>query len=428
MKATVAAPSKTPAPRFRRLVAIGFCLAFLPAGLAFSQDLGDQEIAPGAPLPVNSVTDGSQREVDMALAPDDDMVIVWRQDVTTVAARRLSADGALTPPADFQISADTTETKSRPVVCVDGAGNSVIAWQQRQSGGLQLNEVRVRKFDRDFNPLTNDVQASPVTTSSAFRPSVACAANGDYVVAWGDLSVRARRYAADGTDLGVLQVQTQGGLPDNIAGVQIAAQDNGDFVVVWSTTSDALNARRFSGDGVALDASPFEVASGEPVRAIGVDKHGESGDFIIAWNDDSNFGRDVKVQRYDSSAVPTGNTTFAQVAFTSPIQTSAAFSGPNGEVVVAWNPANGEPAMVQRLDAAMQPLGSIFELGPEGGSSNLRFGLEGKATDGELATAYQNFVPSQSQDVFARRFLEAIFADGFESGDTSEWTATIVDP
>ncbi|MEO1085138.1 MAG: hypothetical protein AAFY88_12935, partial [Acidobacteriota bacterium] len=354
------------------------------------------------------------------------------QDSDTIAARRVAADGSLTPAQDLVVDTNADVLKDRPAVCVDAAGNAVFVWEERDTPGSTDRDIRYRRFDSSLTPLGSEAIASAFPTGSQIRPDVACAANGDFTIVWGGESaadtggVTGRRFAADGSPIGGdFQISTSSGRFSDYAGTQVAARDNGDFVVVWSESGgveDDLLARRFSADGVALDTSPLEIGD-EFVYRMALDRDRSSGNFIVSWNDNSNFGQDIQAQLFDAAAVPLGDVRFADISFTAVHETSAAFSGPNGEVVVAWNPQNNETAFAQRLDAGMQPIGSEFVLGEgDGGFTSFeRFVIEG-AANGELAVAYADFVTNQSRDIFARRFLEAIFADGFESGDTSEWS------
>ncbi|MEO1367045.1 MAG: hypothetical protein AAFX50_07680 [Acidobacteriota bacterium] len=416
-----------------RLLVAG--LSLLAAGPAAAQDLGDQEIAPQPAIAVNTVTDGAQGQLDMALAPNDDMVFVWERDAETIAARRVAADGSFSPMEELVVNANTELAKDRPAVCVDAAGNAVVVWEELDASGSTARNILYRRFDSSLAPLGPEAIASAFPTGSQIRPDVACAANGDFTIVWGGESagdadgVTGRRFEADGTPIGGdFQVSTTSGRFSDYAGTQVAARDDGDFVVLWSETgggTDDFLARRFSADGVALDAMPIEIGD-EFVYRMALDRDRSSGNFIVSWNDNSNFGQDIQARLFDEAAVPMGDVRFADVDFTAVHNNSAAFSGPNGEVVVAWNPQNAGVASAQRLDAAMQPIGSEFVLGEgDGGFISFdRFVIEG-STSGELALGYADFVTGQSRDIFARRFLQAIFADGFESGDTSEWSNVV---
>ena len=409
-------------------------LCLLLAPVASAQDLGDTEIAPRPSITVNAVTDGFQGgPADMILTPNDDMIIVWTSS-NTVFARRLTAAGTLEPAGDVQISANTELTKNDPKVCVDDAGNPVITWRQRESAETFDRDIRYRRFDASFAPLTAEALANTFTTGSQRSPDIVCSANGDFKIVWGGESasdssgIVGRQFASDGSSIGdEFQINTVTGNFSVSPGVHIASQDNDDFVVVWAENSqNLLVARRYSSDGVALDATPFEVSTGEYVYRIGLDQHGASGDFVVSWNDTTNFGQNIEARRFDSSGVPMGDTEFIDVAFTSFLSSSVAFSGPNGEVVVAFNPTNGQPYRAQRLDTEMQPIGADFVLTDGDGFplSSGDFTLEGKA-NGELDLVYSASVPDQSSDIFAKRFAEALFADGFEAGDTSEWSETV---
>ncbi|MEM8993573.1 MAG: hypothetical protein AAGF23_02150, partial [Acidobacteriota bacterium] len=264
-------PLNTPPP-FRQLGAVRLALVSLPMLLAIpasAQDLGDQEIAPRPSVAVNSVTDGAQSQLDMALAPNDDLVMVWERNSDTIAARRVAADGSLSPMEELVVNTNTELTKERPAVCVDAAGNAVVVWEELDAPGSTARNILYRRFDSSFAPLGPEAIASAFPTGSQIRPDVACAANGDFTIVWGGESaddadgVAGRRFGADGTPVGGdFQISTSSGRFSDYAGTRVAARDDGDFVVLWSETGGGENdflARRFSADGVALDAIPVEI-------------------------------------------------------------------------------------------------------------------------------------------------------------------------
>src|SRR5438270_672984 len=93
-----------------------------------------------------------------------------------------------------------------------------------------------------------DVQVNTYTTANQAVPAVAADADGDFVVVWqskgavadtAGYSIQARRYRADGTprDVSQFQVNTYTTSGQNFPAV--AADGAGNFVVVWSSGGSA---------------------------------------------------------------------------------------------------------------------------------------------------------------------------------------------
>jgi len=146
--------------------------------------------------------------------------------------------------------------------------------------------------------LAQDFQANTYTTDNQLRPDVAADEDGNFVVVWeseGDppvaasSAVRGRRFDSSGAPLGSdFQISTVTG---SHAGARVAMAPAGEFVVVWSygdqcfLTPDAcdIRARRFNASGAPL-GSEFVVNS----LTAGIQGYPDvarapNGSFVIVW-------------------------------------------------------------------------------------------------------------------------------------------------
>ncbi len=148
-------------------------------------------------------------------------------------------------------------------------------------------------------PAGGELQVNTYTTSGQFSPSVAAAANGDFVVVWtshgsygsdtSSRSVQGQRYASDGTPRGgEFQVNTY--TTDWQGSPAVVADGEGDFVVVWTshgssgdTSDSSVQARRYAADGTALSGE-FQVNTYTPGRKVSPDMAlVGGGDFVVTW-------------------------------------------------------------------------------------------------------------------------------------------------
>jgi len=162
-----------------------------------------------------------------------------------------------------------------------------------------------------------EFRANSYTPNSQFFPVVAAEANGDFVVVWyssgqdGDsYGIFGRRFSSAGGGLATeFQVNTR---TTNYQGLpSVAADDDGDFVVAWQSflqdgDANGVFARRFSSVGAAL-ATEFQVNSyttGSQLSAtVALDA---DGDFVVAWvagSDQDGSSNGVFGRRFSSAGL-----------------------------------------------------------------------------------------------------------------------------
>ena len=102
-----------------------------------------------------------------------------------------------------------------------------------------------------------------------------------------------------------------------------------------------------------------------------------------------------------------------------------------GSFVVVWTSigqdGNTSGIFGQRFDNAGDPQGGEFQINSYTTSAQSLPAVASDA-DGDLVVAWNgNLQDGSSYGVFGQRYGDLIFQDGFESGDTSRWSATVHD-
>ncbi|MDH3522856.1 MAG: hypothetical protein OES32_04655 [Acidobacteriota bacterium] len=429
-------------------------MAVALAGVSSAQT-GAPPPAAGFEFQANTNTTGAQTAPDVAARADGSFVVVWESDVssgddsdgTSVQVRRFAADGAPLDPAEVQVNTFTTGPQRAAAVGARPDGSFVVSWA---SGAVGSEDILARRFAADGTPLDPaDFIANTYTSSSQSRPEVSVDAAGNFVLTWSSLgslgndgdgeSIQARRYAADGTPLDATEFQVNTVTASNQFDPHVAFTPGGDFVVVWSTDT-AVRGRRFAADGTPLDASDFDASTaGVFTFSSSVDTTSDDG-FVVAWGSFAGGPEDpeIEARRFAADATPLDPTEFRVNALTAGGQIPGVVTAaPDDSFVVSFasdgsfgddTSADSAQARQYRADGTAVEANEFQLNSYTTQAQNVpRIDI---LTSGDLVAVW----PSQGSlgddddnwSVQVRRFLlRQIFADGFESGDTSAWSGTV---
>jgi hypothetical protein len=250
---------------------------------------------------------------------------------------------------EFQINTYTLGYAFRARIASDSDGDFVVVWQEKSELDGDSHGVFGRRFNSSGAALAVEFQVNSYTNTGQYSPSVALDADGDFVVAWdsggshdGDsYGVFGQRFNSAGTRLGgEFRVNSYTFGAQGTA--TVAAEADGDFVVAFQSNQDADNAgvfaQRFTSAGVAL-ASEFQVN----VYTIGYQRSAEvaaddNGDFVVTWESQHQDGsyQGVFARRYSASGTAVGSE-FRVNTYTFETQYSATVDwDSDGDFVVAW--------------------------------------------------------------------------------------------
>jgi hypothetical protein len=185
---------------------------------------------------------------------------------------------------------------------------------------------------------------------------VAVDTDGDFVVVWRStgsfgtdtsISVQGQRHASNGTALGG-QFQVNTYTSSNQLGPSVAADADGDFVVVWDSSGSSgtdssgrsVQGQRYASSGTALGGE-FQVntyTTNDQFRpAVAIDS---DGGFVVVWDsigssvsDTSSYS--VQGQRYASNGTALGGE-FQVNTYTTFRQAESSVATADGNFVVVW--------------------------------------------------------------------------------------------
>ena len=325
----------------------------------YAQRYASNGSALGAEFRVNTYTSAAQQQPVVAAASNGDFVVAWMsnwQDTGSygwgVFGQRYASDGT-TRGAEFRVNTFTTNNQWFPAIGAAPNGDFVVTWTSSQDGSNY--SIHAQRYASDGTARGSEFQANTYTTAWQAESSVAVAGNGNFIVTWGsqqepsfNAGIYARRYASDGTSLGgEFHVNTY--TTNTQWRPAIAAASNGDFVIAWESyagqdgAGSGIYAQRFASDGTAR-GSEFRVntQTADEQRRPTVAAEPD-GDFVVAWRsnlqDGSAYG--VYAQRYASDGTAVGAEFRVNTHTTGTQGTPAVAAVASGAFVVAWE-SNGQ--------------------------------------------------------------------------------------
>jgi len=200
------------------------------------------------------------------------------------------------------------------------------------------------------SPVGSEFQVNSFATSAQSFSAIAADDDGNFVVTWSSYAqdgssygIYAQRYTADGTASGSEFLVNTDTASDQ-RGPDIAMDADGDFVIVWQSfgqdgSSNGIYAQRYDAAGMA-QGSEFLVntttTSAQQAPAVAMDS---DGDFVITWEssgqDGSSYG--IYAQRYNASGVAQGTEFFVNsITFSAQSQSDVAMDD-SGNFVVTWS-------------------------------------------------------------------------------------------
>ena len=428
--------------------------SLLAVPLVISAGLHAQAPVPaGDQFQVNTSTFSQQMLASVAADAVGNFVVVWTSQQSqgdddsgrSIQGQRYDSSGAPVG-GEFQINTYTTSTQDEPEVAMDSQGNFVVVWS---GGGTDTSSSGIsgQRFDSDGNPVGGQFQVNTYTTDSQDRPAVAMDPAGNFVVVWESYgsdgtdddynSIQGQLYDSDGNPVGgEFQVNTITSSRQEDAAV--AADGQGNFMVVWESQFTMISGQLYDDGGAAVGGEFRVDSAGYGDRPdVAADALGY---FIVAWEAAEAGGvdtseRSIEAQRFDVNGNPVGGQ-FQVNTYTTDEQTEAIVAmAPQGEFVVVWKSEGSDTSyyfsiQAQYYDSAGGSVGDQFEV-----NSYTTFGhfapfvaMDGQGdfivvwdSDGSPGNDTSN------RAVQGRRYsagAEVVFADGFESGDTTSWTST----
>ena len=338
------------------------CLA---AGLTFLAHPAAAQSSPsGHEFRVNSYTTGEQVEPDVSVNPvNGRFIVVWKAPPSSFCkGQRFNAAGAQIGGEFFPSAA-----------CPGGIAASMFVPGGFVVATVDGPDIFARRFV-NYGAFSGNYLVNTYTTGNKAGVRLASDTSGGFVVVWSGavqdgngFGVFARRYIYSGEPAGFLpEFRVNSNTTGDQKGPAIAMDPAGAFVVVWESALPAVCCPQIEGQRYAATGAPlgseFRVNSNAAIGNYFPDVASDtSGNFVVAWTS-SPYGAytyDVFARRFSSSGAPLG-VTFRVNTNTNVVAARPRVTRRDTDFVVVWEEQQTDGASYGVFGRRYAPDGSAL--------------------------------------------------------------------
>ncbi|MEK7438681.1 MAG: choice-of-anchor C family protein [Pseudomonadota bacterium] len=367
---------------------------------------------------VNTTTSSDQLYPDALVLRDGSFIAAWSDyggydPSWGVFAKHYDAAGNLMRD-EFALNATTAGHQVFAKLAALPDGGFAAVWSGQGPGG-QSDDVIVRRFDANGDPVTGEVFANQTFTNTQYAPAIAPLKSGGYVVTWdsagqdnadGNWGVYGRVFDASGTAQGNefrVNTFTSGSqYQDNYYTDGVTALEDGGFVAVWKSNNQdgsgsGVYGQRYAANGTTVGGE-FRVNVTTSGNQLSPSVAGlKDGGFIATWTADTpsdGSGYAVFARRYDAGGNPVSGE-FQVNATTASYQYFSTATGlADGGFALGWmslgQDGNGMGSYLRRYAADGSPLSGEIQLNQYTSSDQFMPQL-GMREDGGLVATWMSY-------------------------------------
>ncbi|MEM8962328.1 MAG: hypothetical protein AAGD38_12670 [Acidobacteriota bacterium] len=389
----------------------------------------------GGEIAINTTSAGAQLFPTVAMGTDGSFVAAWTRfpPNANVFARRFAADG--TPlTGDLAVPNVTTGNQDDASVSIFANGDFVIVWDDDNRDGDQRG-IYGRIFAADGTPMGDDFPINATSLGDQNDAVVAVLSNDDFVVAWetpdlSGLGIVARLFDRDGMPIGD-EIAVNTFLTGDQEDVAVAADGSGGFVLAWESfqvdgSQDGVVARRFDQAGgpltgeIAVNTTTAGSQDGPTITSA------TNGDFVVAWETGGDDVEDVRARFFSADGTPTSDELNVNSTTSGSQEDAWVTLDPSGGAIVVWESSgqdgDGDGVYLRRFTPSGADGDEVqVNVTTAGNQETPVIGTDGS---GRYVIVWEDLTPADAE-VSGRLFDSWLFADGFESGDTSGWSSTV---
>ena len=425
-----------------------------PAGAQTPLPLGPQTLA-------NSVTAGHQDQTAAAMDSNGDYVVVWRDEFldgsgTAIVGRRFSSTTGLPLSAQFVVNSTTLGDQSHPAIAMNGNGRFVVTWESPDTDEPATTRIFASLRAANGSAILAEFPVNTNLSGTQQRPTAAMQADGRFLITWQDdatgstgKDIFGRLYPATfpmdppGSPVR-FNTAVLGGDQEEPAAVADPA--TGGWFVAWQgptlpPVAAAVWLRVLDGAGGGQQESPLNLTFDASLRSHVALSTNSLGEGVAVWQDqlaNSVFARRI------ATGVPTGPEEQVNLSPDHLNREPAVALDQFGNFVTVWveavgaldegNAPEGSPIVIQGRkkngaggfsELLPPPTDSLFPINSDG--ADFADPVIVGRPHGSFAAVWQGTDPEDSSGfgISLRRFLDALFADDFETANTTRWSTTV---
>jgi len=285
----------------------------------YGQRYGADGTAIGENFRVNDDEEDSlQYSPSVAMDANGNFVVVWgdtRNDDSDIYGQQYRADGTVIGE-NFKVSVDESlANKDSPNIAMDAHGNFMVVWNEWEySDWGFFTDIYGQRYGADGVAIGENFRVNDeLYDDYQSYPSIAANAEGNFVVVWVSLGIWAQRYGVDGAAIGENFMVSD--YDDSWGWLyqyypRVAVDDKGNFVVVWEEDHYGnvdIYGQRYGSDGTAIGQN-FRVNDdvGDSLQYSPNVAMDSKGNFVVVWGDNRNVDWDIYGQRYEADGMPIG--------------------------------------------------------------------------------------------------------------------------
>lgn len=442
-----------------------FVVLLLASSLGASPLFAQQPPLPlGLERLVNVSQLADQDEAASALGPSGDVVVVWRDSIidggpSAIMARRFDGGSGMPLTGEIHVSVSLGDQRN-PAVAVGADGRFVVVWEGPEPQAPLSLGVFGSLRAADGTPIVAEFPIAVGAVADQRRPTVAMHADGKFFVGWqsagtGESTVHGRIYPAtfpvDSPGAPFPLAQQSSG--DRESPTVAPDPSTGGWFAAWQGlfgTVASILVRRLDADGegspeVAVNSSTTLVDRRSPALAVRAD-----GNSVALWQEpdadgEGIWGRLVRGispvdDQFSVNIEVAGDQIEPSVWFDTDANVIAVWTSiPGPALGVGSGDLLGSPIVIKGRKKGTAVAGFAAGAGTEFSSrtgEDAEFLVNSAGDDvgspGVVALPAGTIVATWAasgglfdlfgQGVYLRRFGIGLFLDGFESGDTSEWS------
>lgn len=348
-----------------------------------------------------AVTGTSSEQATPAITSDGagGAIIAWSQKYSStdydIYVQRISSGGGLQWGSFGVALCFATDFQSSPEITGDGAGGAIVTWHDRR-GGSNYDVYAQRVNSTGVPQWTTDGVAISAATNDQMAAVLCSDGVGGAVIAWED-----KRNSAD-WDIFAQRINGSGIVQWTLNGVAIVSvgqnqqytaiisDGSGGAIIAWE---DQRGFFRVYAQRINASGNPLWTANGEPVSTSSTNQlkpdivSDNAGGAIITWTEQVSSDLDVYAQRMNASGVPVW--VAGGVAISNPagsLQSGSVIASDGGSgAIITWvdgrNGINNSNIYAQwvnpRSSNILQPQSSIISIkdigNDQGGNVRLNF-------------------------------------------------------